>query len=210
IFRRRLKDCRLTNIERELFSFERSDDIPGYLVPSVYFEWLSSDSLELLPDVLEHNRLDILSLFYLVDHIASIHRSRGEVLDEVDDLHSLSRVYSRRRDQATVQSIIDRMEGSGDSELADDIILFNALNFKRANALDRAVPLWHRLSQIDSREGFWANLELAKYYEHREHDPARAYLFASRARDICPYGETRQQQLVLRLERLLAKLRPEK
>jgi hypothetical protein len=180
------------------------------LVPSVYFEWLSSDSLELLPDVLEHNRLDILSLFYLVDHIASIHRSQGEVLDEIDDLHSLSRVYSRRRDQAIVQAIIDRIDGSGDSALADDIILFNALNFKRANALDKAVPLWHQLSQADSREGFWANIELAKYYEHREHDPARAYLFASRARAVCPYGEARQQQLAVRLERLRAKLRSEK
>ncbi len=210
IFRRRLKDCRLSNIEKELFGFERTDDIPGYLIPAVYFEWLSSDSLELLPEVLNHNRLDILSLFYLVDHIATIHRSQGEALEEIDDLHSLSRVYSRRRDHTTVESLIERIEGTSGSGLAEDIQLFNAFSFKRANSLEKAVPIWLQLAGSESREGFWANIELAKYFEHRVHDPARAFQHASRAHDICPYGEARQRKLALRIDRLRAKLRLQK
>ena len=206
IFKRRLKDCRLTNIEKELFSFERNDDIPGYLIPSVYFEWLTSDSLDMLPEVLKHNRLDILSLFYLVNHIAGIHRSHGEVLDEVDDLHSLSRVYSRRRDQAVVESIIARIAHTDAREVADDILLFNAMNFKRTNALEKALPLWHRVAETGTREAYWANIELAKYYEHRGHDPALAFRYACRARDISPNGKTQQRQLELRLERLKIKL----
>ena len=58
LFKRRLKDCRLINIETEILGFSRTDDTPGYLVPSIYFEWLSSENLDLMLSVLEHNRLE--------------------------------------------------------------------------------------------------------------------------------------------------------
>jgi len=96
LYRRRLRDCSLGNIEREVFGFQRIDDIPGYLVPSVYFDWLSEERLDDMEAVLEHNRLDIVSLLFLARLISAIHETEGESLDEVDDLHSLSRLFTRR------------------------------------------------------------------------------------------------------------------
>ncbi len=205
LFRRRLADCTLTNIERRLFNFHRAGDIPGYLIPSVYFEWLASESLDLMPDVVEHNCLDIVSLTFLADHIARAFATEGRSLSESDDLHSLARVYGRRRRNDRVTEIFERLTEQ-DSELEDDVVLFHASAFKRSGHWTQAVALWRRLERSNSREGYRANLELAKYYEHQCKDIQRAADCAKRARDICPYGTTHQTQLRRRLSRLTVKL----
>jgi uncharacterized protein YprB with RNaseH-like and TPR domain len=84
LFRRRLADCTLTNVERELFDFHRDDDVPGYLIPSIYFDWLSERRLDNMVGVLEHNRLDIVSLWFLVNHIARAFESDGASLDAAE------------------------------------------------------------------------------------------------------------------------------
>jgi uncharacterized protein YprB with RNaseH-like and TPR domain len=40
LFRRLGEDCSLTTLERTLLAFDRGDDIPGYLIPSKYFDYL--------------------------------------------------------------------------------------------------------------------------------------------------------------------------
>jgi len=204
LFKRRLKDCTLGNIEQRLFDFKRIDDIPGYLVPSVYFDWLSEEQLDLMPGVLEHNRLDIVSLLFLAAHIARVGESCGEVLDQVDDLHSLSRVYGRRKQKGLVQDIYERIDGIEPGRAADDILLYHSMNFKRLKAADRAVAIWRQLAEGAGREAYWANIELAKHYEHAEKDPARARGFAVRAAEICPYGNSHRKQLTHRINRLTA------
>ena len=188
LFRRRLQDCRLTNIEAELFGFGRTDDIPGYLIPSAYFEWLSQENLELMPLILEHNRLDIVTLYFLLGHVGEIFESKGEVLSEVDDLHSLSRFYGRRKENLMVRQVFDRMDLLSAEDLADDIVFYHSMNFKRLQQYEQAVAMWRSLCDSDSKEGFWANVELAKYFEHRVGDSKTAYTHARKAEIVCPYG----------------------
>ncbi len=207
IFRRRLKDCSLTNVEEQLFGFRRDDDIPGYLIPSVYFEWLSEENTDLMLDVIEHNRLDIVSLYFLVCHIAEIHTTEGDVLDEVDDLHSLSRVYGRRKQTDLVGQMFAKIDSLGKDRLAEDIVLYHAMNFKRSGDYATAVQMWQTLSSLESKEAYWANLELAKYFEHRERDPARALHYTRMAKKICPYGDSHKASLTSRLNRLKIKLK---
>lgn len=205
LFRRRLTDCTLVNIERELFEFYRPGDIPGYLIPSVYFEWLSEENLGFMPDVVEHNSLDIVSLAFLTNHIAQVFLTEGRSLSEADDLHSLARVYGRRRQNERVSDIFERLTDT-DRDLDDDVVLFHALAFKRSGQLDQAVTLWRQLEGGNSREAYRANLELAKYYEHRCKDIRRAIDCAKWARSICPYGTSHRAQLQKRLNRLTIKL----
>lgn len=206
LFRRRLNNCTLTNVEASVFGFERADDIPGYLIPSVYFDWLSEENLDLMHQVLEHNRLDIVSLCALVHRIAEVHSSGGEVLDEIDDLHSLSRVFGRRRNPTLVKDVFEKIGDFDAGRLADDIILYHAMNFKRLGDIDKAVQMWQSLAQSGARESYWANLELAKYFEHCQKNLELAVEHTRRADEICPYGKTHRQQLSRRLSRLKAKL----
>lgn len=202
LFRRRLKDCSLVNIERELFGHIRVNDIPGYLIPSVYFEWLNEQSTENLQLVLEHNRQDIVTLIYLSNRIARAFATGGDSLSATDDLHSLSRVYGRRRRRDRSSALYHRMERETDTDLAPDIRLYHAYNFKRIGDWSKAAAIWNELASIESKEGYWSCLELAKYFEHRLPDLSKAQSFARRALQLCPYSEAHRVRIEVRLERL--------
>ncbi len=205
LFRRRLGDCSLPNIERELFDFHRDNDIPGYLIPSIYFDWLSEQKPDGIISVLEHNRMDIVSLFFLAGYITRAFDTEGGILGAVDDLHSLSRIYGWRRDNDRITNLYRRMETLNSEFLADDVLLFHAQAFKRTGAYDKAVAIWERLSSSASKEGFWANVELAKYYEHRAKDIERAYHYAAKADKIGTINKGERRQVEKRLFRLLSK-----
>jgi len=206
LFKRRLKDCSLINIEREIFGHVRGEDIPGYLIPSVYFEWLNQQATENLRLVLEHNRQDILTLYYLSHHIAAAFISTGKSLGEIDDLHSLSRVFGRRRETVKAVSIFERMAGEASGELAADIRLYQSFILKRSRDWGRASAIWNELADLPGREGYWACVELAKYYEHLESDLGRARQYTERAIKLGPYAEDHRNRLDRRLERLVDKL----
>ena len=54
--------CRLTTLERTLCGFEREGDVPGFEIPDRYFRFVRTGDARPLDGVLEHNRLDLLSL----------------------------------------------------------------------------------------------------------------------------------------------------
>ncbi|MCP4684604.1 MAG: hypothetical protein GY867_04050 [bacterium] len=206
LFKRRLGDCSLTNIEREIFGFHREGDIPGYLIPSVYFDWLGSEDLTAMEAVLEHNRFDILALYFLLRKVAAIFETEGSELDHVQDVYSLSRVYGRRRKLGKVTDMYERLEAETQQPLDPDILWYHSMAFKRSGDWEKAVGLWQKLSRFESREGYWANIELAKYFEHRAKDLLQAESCARRARQVCPYGARQRTLLDKRLQRLSRKL----
>src|SRR2546425_1083201 len=86
IFAPRCADCRLTTLEREVLGLEREDDVPGALIPTLYFDFLRSRRAAPLARVFDHNRHDVLSLVALLgwfgralatrDHLASARARR--------------------------------------------------------------------------------------------------------------------------------------
>ena len=54
--------CRLTELEHTLLGHERLGDVPGFEIPSRYFHFVRTGDARPLEAVLEHNRLDLLSL----------------------------------------------------------------------------------------------------------------------------------------------------
>jgi len=207
LYRRRLSDCSLVNIEREILGFHRRDDLPGYLVPSVYFDWLQTENTALLGQVLEHNRLDVLSLYFLLRHVEEVFRSEGSSLYHVDDVFSLSRVYGRRKRHDKVTANFERLSGGAGPPPADEVVWYHSLAFKRSGRWDAAIELWERLAVGDSREALLAGLELAKYYEHKARDLGHAIDWTTRSLKLCPPGNPAHPDLLARLERLRCKLK---
>ena len=58
-------ECRLTYLEQALCGHAREGDVPGFEIPSRYFQYVRSGDARPLEAVLEHNRLDIISLAML-------------------------------------------------------------------------------------------------------------------------------------------------
>jgi hypothetical protein len=59
---RDLPNARLVTIERHLFGEDRTDDVPGAMVPEFYEEYLSTGNPGPLVPVIEHNRKDMIAL----------------------------------------------------------------------------------------------------------------------------------------------------
>lgn len=55
-------DCRLVTLEENLLGHKRDDDIPGYLIPRAYYDFIKSGNPSLMKRILKHNALDLISL----------------------------------------------------------------------------------------------------------------------------------------------------
>ncbi|MGE3175784.1 MAG: ribonuclease H-like domain-containing protein [Planctomycetota bacterium] len=68
-FRGELPDCRLRTVEQHKLGLRRTDDLPGSEAPIAFLSWLRDRSGE-VDRVLEHNRLDVLSVAALLGVLA--------------------------------------------------------------------------------------------------------------------------------------------
>ena len=57
-----LPNCKLTTIEEEIFNIKREDDVPGAFIPDYYESYLATKNIGPLIPIIEHNRMDIVSL----------------------------------------------------------------------------------------------------------------------------------------------------
>lgn len=74
LWKKSLPDCSLGTVERFVLDRERSTDLPGRMIPQVYFEYLRSGALTDIQRVVEHHRNDLLSLIHLFDLLGSLVR----------------------------------------------------------------------------------------------------------------------------------------
>jgi len=65
LLRSRLERCTLRVVEERLLGFEREGDLASALVPAAYLAYLRHGWSPMLPMALEHNRQDVVSLYYL-------------------------------------------------------------------------------------------------------------------------------------------------
>lgn len=65
-YRDLLPDCRLVTLEEHLLDFRRDGDIPGYLIPETYHRFTQKQEAGLIQPVLEHNKLDLLTMAKLL------------------------------------------------------------------------------------------------------------------------------------------------
>ncbi|MEJ2049255.1 MAG: ribonuclease H-like domain-containing protein, partial [Calditrichota bacterium] len=82
LWKRRLTSCDLQNLEFAILGQTRVNDIPGEMIPQLYFEYIRKRNANLLRDVLEHNYHDIVNLVLLTIHVAGVVNDPLAVLDE--------------------------------------------------------------------------------------------------------------------------------
>ena len=58
----RFDSCRLVDLENQILGVERQGDLPGELIPYVYFEYVRTHEIFRLMPVFHHNAIDILTL----------------------------------------------------------------------------------------------------------------------------------------------------
>ena len=175
----RLPDCRLGTIEARVLGLERVDDVPGALIPSLYFHYLRSRRAEALQPVFEHNRLDVLSLVTLTGWVARA-LADPEGLDLAPEEYvGLGRLWEsadEERGARCYQAALSRGIGSPQRER---LLLRLGRRAKREGRWSEALGFWNEA--IASASGFdprpWE--EIAKHYEHWRRDLTAAHRVAA-------------------------------
>lgn len=217
IFRERIGECSLGNVEERILKFARVEDLPGSEVPAVYFEYLREGTSPRLYSVFEHNRLDVVSLF--VYALWLNHRTDPDAPDlaDPDDLLSLAAHWFRKRQPQAGLNALSLAETRvlGESQRARLCELRGRI-LKRERQFEDAHADWEMVRRIDPRR-IDAAEELAKHLEHRRRDYTAALKVVDSALErlqiaaaLNSGADSRDeiQRLMHRKERLLRRLAP--
>src|SRR5207248_4396612 len=84
--------CRLVALEREIVSFLRGPDVPGAMIPRVYFDFVNHGSSPELTGVFTHNIYDVISLAAMTVSACDRVTEEPAAFDNPSDLYSLARI----------------------------------------------------------------------------------------------------------------------
>lgn len=206
LFKLRLENCRLVNLEYQILGLERDADVPGELIPYYYFEYLRTRHAFRLIPVFHHNVLDIVSLACLAGLIPAAFRDPENMqARHGTDLLGLARwlQVSGRLEEA--HRLMRRAIHMGLPDQHLFRALFDTGNLEKKLRLDHAaLATFTGLTESPNPFRGKAFEELAKHYEHRERNFRMALECARAARceEDSKALEARQRRLEIRCARV--------
>jgi uncharacterized protein YprB with RNaseH-like and TPR domain len=166
LWKLRLESCRLQVLEADLLGIRRHEDVPGDQIPQIWFDYLRTKDARALARVLEHNRLDILSLAALA--VLACQWVEEDHADDPRDLFSLALVFERaeQHDRSDVH-YRRALERSMPDELRVRTLLRLASRARGRRDHSELVALLTQAAEL----GDWrAWRGLAVHHEHRTRD----------------------------------------
>lgn len=219
------QSCRLTQLEEEILCVAREGDIPGHLIPYVFFDFVSTGDPAQLLTVLEHNRLDLVSTAALAGYLAdaagrlTTAQPMGEPLPG-SDLYGLGRMLSNQEClDESIMCLSEAINRGLPPALREGCYRLLGNLHKRSGNQQAAVAVWEEM-QREGLAPIHACIELAKHFEHKAKELGTAKEWTLRALEIVqrkrlmrgvgmpldPVDTSELEALLHRLERLEAKL----
>ncbi len=178
-----LDSCSLNSLEENILDFERMDDIPGHLIPGLYFEFLQNKDLKQLVPILEHNRYDILSLVTLFSHLKEIHLDNIENLT-AHELYQMGRIREKDKNYESCITYLEKsIKNSEQKHLEYKAMKKLSWQYKRVDRHQEAVQIWQAMIKKSSLDIF-PYVEMAKFFEHREKDYEKALTYTNQAIEL--------------------------
>jgi uncharacterized protein len=213
LWRDRLPSRALKYLEENVLGAPRTlDEVPGYEIPYLYFDYLRTGDATPLKGVFYHNAMDIVALAALMNHMASILNTPfdGQVEHGLDFI-ALAKLFEDldRREEAARLYEHGLEVGVDQTDFSAAVQRLSSLQRRRGN-LESAVSLWQKAA---SQGHVYALVELAKYYEHNRRDYTEAMKWTLGAEELInsrdmPRYEYRHwmDELEHRKKRLLEKI----
>jgi uncharacterized protein YprB with RNaseH-like and TPR domain len=209
IWKRNLESCRLISLEENLLGFKRTDDIPGYLIPPAYFKYLDDRDASDMKRVLEHNRLDIISMVSLFVKISKILNNPLEEASDYNEVFGAARIYNRAMDYGKAESCFKHCSVSNNNIIRVEALKELTGLYKNHKDYDSITKCLELIINTSKTPNIPMMIELAKHYEHRVKDINNAKSITEKAYKICLDNSMLRniyyKDLRHRLERLLRK-----
>jgi hypothetical protein len=179
LWRGRAADCRLTTLESALLGLERGDDLPGPLVPQVYFRYLRTRDPAPLPRIFAHNRWDLVALAGLHARAAALLRGPDPQHDPLEWMGA-GRWLERREPDRSARFYEAAFRAGLPAGLEARAAWRLGWLWRRAGRLTEARALWTEAVARAVRPPIRLLIDLAKLHEHHARDYGAA-LDATRA-----------------------------
>ena len=196
--------CSLAALERQVLGARRVADVPGFEIPARYFQFIRSGDPRPLAAVLEHNRLDLLSLAGLTARLLQLVRCGPEAARNARETLALGRVYARAGLDGRARDAFERAAArASNGPIRIEALRALALAWRRIRQYDEAASCWRALLDGScpphiARE---ATEALAIHHEHRVRDLATAKAFALKSLVAGMQTSAALQHRLARLER---------
>ncbi len=198
----------LSHLEMTLLGVSRSQiEVPGYLIPQIYFDYLKTGDARPLLGVLYHNEMDILSLAALFNFLAD-ETSSVEILNQLPAMeqNAILKILLDLGEADRVLTLLDQL-AEKDFEGMDSALLKRLVSWCRKN--QRYPELSRLLVSHSNKNNLWAIEELSIYYERVEHNLDGAILSLTTLKkeidhsSLPPFSKNRESE---KIDKKLARL----
>ncbi len=182
LWRDRLPSRALKYLEEHVLGFTRtSDEVPGYEIPWLYFDYLRSGDARPLGGVFYHNAMDVVAMAALLAHVSELLADpySGRVEHGLDFI-ALGKLYEDLGHWDEAARLFERGLELGLTE-ADFGVAVKRLSIlqKKRGDVSRALRVWEEAA---GKGHVYAHIEMAKYYEHKMRDVKMSLKWAKSAR----------------------------
>ena len=175
LWKRRLENCSLSTVERDILGVYRENDVPGYLVPEIYFRYLRTGDARDIKGVFEHNLQDILSLVVLTAKINDFFREPLNNNFYPLDIFSLGKIYDKRKEYIKSSFYYNEaLKSNLPGEEFLEALKLISFTYKRLEKWEEAEKVWKETINKSREFIYYPYEELAKYYEHHLKDYKKA------------------------------------
>lgn len=174
--------CRLSTLERLLFDVVRIGDVSGFEVPGRFFRFLRSGDPRLLEPVLEHNRLDLVSLAAVTARAARLVVGGNDGWSDGAEAVAVGRVLERAGQTQRAEACYRWAAECASGEVRAEALYHLGLRCRRDRRFPEAAAAWRLLLEApEPRRGVrahdtivalrrFAAEALAIHHEHRTRD----------------------------------------
>jgi uncharacterized protein YprB with RNaseH-like and TPR domain len=174
LWRNRLPSRALKYLEEHIMSAPRaSEEVPGYEIPWLYFDFLRTGDAMPLNGVFYHNAMDVVAMAALLSLTAGMLADpHGSDLEHGQDVIALAKLFEdlNQLDDAALLYERGLKTKLPESDFWQAVRRLSALQRRRGD-METALRLWQ---QAAAEGHIYAHVELAKYYEHTRRDPGAA------------------------------------
>lgn len=185
LWRDRLPSRSLGNLERQILDAERTEaDVPGWLIPSIYFNYLRDGDARPLKGVFYHNAMDVLAMAALLNYMAHmLAEPLDNTIEHALDLVAVGKLYEALEQFEIAAQLFELGMARNDLPEEHYWTTQHRLSFlqKRRNNMAAAIEIWHLAAE--GRQ-IYAHVELAKYHEHKQRDYQEAIQWTQAALDL--------------------------
>jgi len=195
LWRDRLPSRALKYLEENILGLSRStDEVPGYEIPWLYFDYLRTGDARPLGGVFYHNAMDVVAMAALLAHINNMletpydgHVQHGldfialaKLFEDLGHWDEAARLFERGLEWGPLTD--EAKQGLTESDFGLAVKRLSILQKKRGD-LNEAIRLWQAAAE---RGHLYAFIELAKHYEHKLRDIKTALQW-TRAALVCTH-----------------------